>query len=130
MREIVGKGHPPVLRLLQYRPRRAGEAALSKGADSDTDIVGSQIGLPEHRRPAGRAKMVSDLSSFRGVTDISFVRSFGANMLFPEVRADAEHRAGPPLTFAAVAGDDGVGLVGHFDPQGATRAMRGSGHGL
>jgi hypothetical protein len=58
------------------------------------------------------------------------VGSFGLDMLFLEVGADAKYRSGSPLTFAAVAGDHRIGLTGHFDTKGAARAMRGSGHGL
>ena len=53
---------------------------------------------------------------------------FGANMFLLEVGTDAEHRAGSPLTLAAVAGDDGIGIGGNFDTQGTARAMRGSRH--
>jgi len=50
-------------------------------------------------------------------------------MLFSEVGTDAENRTGSPLTLAAVASDDRIGIGGHFDTQGTTRAMGSSGHG-
>jgi len=61
--------------------------------------------------------MISDLSPFRCVTHIGVAGSFRMNVLFLEVGTDTEHRAGAPLTFATVAGDDGIGLAGHFDAQ-------------
>jgi hypothetical protein len=66
--------------------------------------------------------MVFELSSFLTVADIDLVRSFGANMLFLVVCADAEYRAGPPLTLATMAGDDGFGIGRYFDTQGAAAA--------
>ena len=61
--------------------------------------------------------MIADLPPFRGVTHIGVAGSFRMNVLFLEVGTDTEHRAGAPLTFATVAGDDGIGLAGHFDAQ-------------
>jgi hypothetical protein len=63
--------------------------------------------------------MISDLSPFRSVTHIGVVGSFGLDMLFLEVGADAEHRSGASLTLATMTGDDGIGLAGHFDAQSA-----------
>jgi hypothetical protein len=100
-----------------------------KSADCDADIVWSQVGLPEHRRSACRAKMHSELSSLLPVADINFGRSFGANMFLLEVRTYAEHGAGSPLALAAMAGDDSIGIGGYFDTQGTARAMRSSRHG-
>src|SRR5262249_31548458 len=57
MRKIVGKRHPPVLRFLPDRSRGWREAAVTERADGDADMVGPQIGLPKHRRPASRAEM-------------------------------------------------------------------------
>jgi len=48
------------------------------------------------------------------------------NMLSLEVGTNAEHRAGSPLTLAAMAGDHGIGIGGYFDTQGTATAMRGS----
>jgi hypothetical protein len=50
------------------------------------------------------------------------------NMLSLEVGTNAEHRAGSPLTLAAMAGDHGIGVGGYFDTQGTATAMRGSRH--
>ena len=59
--------------------------------------------------------MVSDLSPFGGIAHIGVVGAFGAKVRVPEIGADAEHRTGPPLTLAAMAGDDGIGLTGCLD---------------
>jgi hypothetical protein len=56
--------------------------------------------------------MLPELSSLLPVPDIDLVRSFGANMLFLEVCADTENRAGPSLTLATMTGDDGIGIGG------------------
>jgi len=49
-------------------------------------------------------------------------------MVFFEIGTDAEHRTGPPLTLSTMARDDGIGLAGYFDTQGAARALRSSRH--
>jgi len=49
-------------------------------------------------------------------------------MLLFVVGTDIEHRARPPLTLAAMAREDGIGLAGYFDTQGAARALRSSRH--
>jgi hypothetical protein len=36
-------------------------------------------------------------------------------MLLLEVGTDAENRTSSPLTLAAMAGDDSIGIAGHFD---------------
>jgi hypothetical protein len=92
--------------------------------DCNADMVWPQVGLPKHRR----AKMHPNLSPLLPIADIDFGGSFGVNMLPLEVGTNAEHRAGSPLTLAAVAGDDGIGIGGYFDTQGTTRALRGSRH--
>jgi hypothetical protein len=55
--------------------------------------------------------MVPQLSPLLAVTDVNFVRSFAANVLFLKIGADAEHRAGPPLTLATMARDNGIGIT-------------------
>jgi hypothetical protein len=62
--------------------------------------------------------MHPDLSPLLPVTDIDFGGSIGANMLPLEKGTNAEHRTGPPLTLATMAGYDGIGIGGNFDTQG------------
>jgi len=124
---MLGDGHPVVLRLLPYRGRGAGKAAVSEGADGNTDSVGSQIGLPKHRRAAGRTKMVSDLSPFRGITHKCVVGSVGADMLFLEVGSDVEHRAGPPLTLQPARRRKNNTRFSSWSPS-ITRSPRVGGH--
>jgi len=100
-----------------------------KSADCYAGMVWPQVGLPEHRRSACRAKMRSELSSLLPVADIDFGRSLGANMFLLEVGTDAEHRASSPLALATMAGDYRIGIGGYFDKQGTARAIRGSPHG-
>jgi hypothetical protein len=59
--------------------------------------------------------MHPELSPLLPITDIDFEGAFGANMLPLEKGTHAEHRAGAPLTLAAMAGDDGIGIGGYFD---------------
>src|ERR1700739_1523200 len=99
-----------------------------KSTDGDTDMVRPQVGLPEHRRSACRAKMHLDLSPLLSVADIDSGWSLGTNMFPLEKRTDAEHVASSPLTLATVAGPYGIGIGGCFDTQGTATAMRGSRH--
>ena len=96
VREIVGESDPSVFRLFPDRSGRLREVVVMKSADCNADIVWPQVGFPEHRRSARRAKMHSELSSLLPITDIDFGRSFGANMLLLEVRTNAENRTGSP----------------------------------
>src|SRR5262245_52645509 len=100
-----------------------------ESADCNAGMVWPQVGLPEHRCSACRAKMHSELSSLLPVADIDFGRSFGANVFLLEVRTYSEHGAGSPLTLAAMAGDDRIRIGGYFGTQGTAGAMRGSRHG-
>ena len=100
-----------------------------KAADCYADVVRPQVGIPEHCGSTRRAEVLSELSSLLPIADIDVGRSFGANMLPLEVGTHAEHRAGSPLTLAAMAGDDGIRIGGDFDTQGTATAMRGSRHG-
>src|SRR5215469_4236749 len=128
MRKVVGESDPTVLRFLPDRNRRRWEVDVMKSTDGNTDVVWPQVSLPEHRRSACRAEMHPDLSPLLSVADIDFGWSIRANMLPLEKGNDAEHRAGPPLTLATMAGAHGVGIGGHFDTQGTTRTMRGFRH--
>src|SRR5262249_54181153 len=127
---IVGEGNPFVLRFLPDRPCGPREVALAKSADGNPDKTGPQIGFPKHRRPASRTEMVSDLSAFGSITYISVVGTLGAKVLLLKIGADAKHRTGPPLTLAAMACDDGIGLVRCFDLQGAASTTRSSRHNV
>src|SRR5215831_20726403 len=98
-----------------------------ESADCNADIVGSQVGFPEHCRSACRAEMHSDLSSLLPVADIDFGRSLGANMFLLEKGTHAEHRTGSPLALATMADAYNIRIGGYLDAQGTTRAMRGSG---
>ena len=129
MRRVVGESDPTVLRFLPDRRRRPWEVGVMKSADGNADVVWPQVGLPKHRRSACRAEMHPDLSPLLSVADIDFGWSIRANMLPLEKGNKAEHRAGPPLTLATMAGAYGIGIGGHFDTQGTTRAMGSSGHG-
>jgi hypothetical protein len=99
-----------------------------ESADSNADVVWPQVGIPEHRRSARQAEVLSELSSLLPIADIDFGVPFGVNMLPLEVGTNAEHRAGSPLTLAAMAGDHGIGIGVYFDTQGTATAMRGSRH--
>src|SRR5215469_6924557 len=99
-----------------------------KSADSNADMVWPQVGIPEHCRSACRAEVLSQLSSLLTIADIDFGGPFGVNMLPLEVCTNAEHRAGSPLTLAAMAGDHCIGIGGYFDTQGTATAMGGSRH--
>src|SRR5262247_3098620 len=100
-----------------------------ESADCNAGILWPQVGLPEHRCSACRAKMHSELSSLLPVADIDFGRSFGANVFLLEVRPYSEHGAGSPLTLAAMAGDDRIRIGGYFDTHGSAGARRGSPQG-
>jgi hypothetical protein len=128
MREIMSESDPTVLRFLPDRQRRRWEVGVMKSTNGNADMARPQVGLPKHRRSACRAKMHPDLSSLLPVADIDFGRSIRANMHPLEKGNNAEHRAGPPLTLATMAGAYGIGIGGHFDTQGTTRTMRGSRH--
>ena len=128
MREIMSENDPTVLRFLPDRNRKRWEVGVIKSTDGNTDLVWPQVGLPKYRRSACRAEMHPDLSPLLSVADIDFGWSIRANMLPLEKGNKAEHRAGPPLTLATMAGAYGVGIGGHFDTQGTTRTMRGSRH--
>ena len=117
-----------MLRLLPDRNRRRWEVGVIKSTDGNTDLVWPQVGLPKHRRSACRAEMHPDLSPLLSVADIDLGWSIGANMLPLEKGNNAEHRAGPPLTLATMAGAYGIGIAGHLDTQGTTGTMRGSRH--
>jgi hypothetical protein len=54
------------------------------------------------------------------VADIDFGRPLGANQFLLKEGSNAEHRAGSPLTLAAMAGGYGIGIGGYFDTQGTT----------
>ena len=97
-----------------------------ESADSNADVVRPQVGIPEHCRSACRAEVLSELSSLLPIADMDFGGPFHVNMLPLEIGTNAEHRAGSPLTLAAMAGDHGIGIGGYFDTQGTARAMRGS----
>src|SRR5215831_15132383 len=124
----MGEGNPPVLRLLPNRSCWWWEVGVAESTDGNADMVWPQVGIPEHCRSACWAEVLSELSSLLPIADIDFGRPFGVNMLPLEVGTHAEHRAGSPLTLAAMAGDDGIRIGGYFDAQGTTRAMRGSRH--
>ena len=126
VRDIMGEGNPPVLRLLPNRSCWRWEVGVAESTDGNADMVWPQVGIPEHRRSACRAEVLSELSSLLPIADIDFGRPFGVNMLPLEVGTNAEHRAGSPLTLAAMAGDHGIGIGGYFDTQGTATAMRGS----
>src|SRR5215469_9583805 len=95
-------------------------------ANSNADLIRPQVGIPEHCRSACRAEVLSELSSLLPIADMDFGGPFHVNMLPLEIGTNAEHRAGSPLTLAAMAGDHGIGIGGYFDTQGTARAMRGS----
>jgi hypothetical protein len=99
-----------------------------KSTDCNVDMVWPQVGLPEHRRSARRAKMRPDLSPLLPVADIDVGLSFGTNMFFLEEGTNAEHRTGSPLTLATMADAYNIRIGGYFDAQDTTRAMRGSRH--
>ena len=128
MRKVVSESNPAVLRLFPDRNRRPWEVGVMKSTDGNTDVVWPQVSLPKHRRSACRAEMHPDLSPLLSVAGIDFGWPIRANMLPLEKGNNAEHRAGPPLTLATMAGAYGVGIGGHFDTQGTTRTMRGSRH--
>jgi len=128
MRKVVGESNPAMLRLLPDRNRRRWEVGVIKSTDGNTDLVWPQVGLPKYRRSACRAEMHPDLSPLLSVADIDLGWSIGANMLPLEKGNNAEHRAGPPLTLATMAGAYGIGIAGHLDTQGTTGTMRGSRH--
>jgi hypothetical protein len=128
MRDIVGESNPAVLRLLPYRSRRPWEVGVMKSADGNPNMVWPQVGLPKHRRPASRAEMHPNLSSFLPVADIDGGWSLGANMFLLEKGDNAEHRTGSPLTLATVADAYNSRIGGYFDTQGTTRAMRSFRH--
>src|SRR5262249_19759241 len=69
----MSKSNPIVLRLLPDRSHGPREVALAESADRDADQTRPQIGLPKHRRAAGRQEMVSDLSAFGSITHIGVV---------------------------------------------------------
>jgi hypothetical protein len=91
-------------------------------------MVWPQVSLPKHRRSACRAEMHPDLSPLLSVADIDFGWSIRVNMRPLEKSNNAEHRAGPPLTLATMAGAYGIGIGRHFDTQATTGTMRGSRH--
>jgi len=128
MRKVVGESNPAVLRLLPDRKRRRWEVGVMKSTDGNTDVVWPQVSLPKHRRSACRAEMHPDLSPLPTVADIDLGWSLRANMLPLEKGNNAQHRAGPPLTLATMAGAYGIGIGGYFDTQGTTRTVRGSRH--
>jgi hypothetical protein len=97
-----------------------------KSTDGNTDTIWPNVGLPKHRCSAHRAEMRPYFSSLLPVADIDVGRSFGANMFLFVEGTNAEHRAGPPLTLATMAGTYDFRIGGYFDAQGTTRAMRGS----
>ena len=126
VRDLVGEGNPPVLRLLPNRSSWRWEVSVTESTDGNADMVRPQVGIPEHCRSTCRAEVLYELSSLLPIADIDFGRPFGVNMLPLEVGTNAEHRAGSPLTLATMAGNDGIGIGGYFDTQGTTTAMRGS----
>src|SRR6516165_4300889 len=128
MRRGVGESDPTVLRFLPDRRRRPWEVGFMKSTDGNTDVVWPQVSLPKHRRSACRAEMHPDLSPLLSVAGIDFRWTIRANMLPLEKGNNAEHRAGPPLTLATMAGAYGIGIAGHLDTQGTTGTMRGSRH--
>ena len=128
MWEIVGERNPPVLRFLIDRQHRRWEVGVIKSTHCNADMIRPQVGFPKHSRSACRAEMHSDLSSLLPVADIDFGRSLGANLFFLKEGSNAEHRAGSPLTLAAMAGGYGIGIGGCFDTQGTAAAMRGFRH--
>src|SRR6516225_2649760 len=128
MPEIMNESDPTVLRFLPARQSRPWEVGVMKSTDCNADMVRPQIGFPKHCRSACRAEMHLDLSTLLPVAYIDFGRSLGPNMFPLENGTDAEHRARPPLTLATVAGGYGIGIGGHFDPQGTAAAMRGFRH--
>jgi len=99
-----------------------------ESADSNTDVIRPQVGIPEHCRSTRRAEVLSQLSSLLPIADIDFGGPFGVNMLLLEVCTNAEDRAGSPLTLAAMARDHGIGIGRYFDTQGTATAMGGSRH--
>src|SRR6516225_6742612 len=99
-----------------------------KSTDGNADTIWPNVGLPKHRRSARRTKMHPNLSSLLPVADIDVGLSFGANMFLLEKGTHAEHRTSSPLTLATMADAYNIRIGGHFDAQGTTRAMRGSGH--
>jgi hypothetical protein len=100
-----------------------------KRADGHADIVRLKSASQNTVVPqVGQKWLVFELSPLLAIADINVVRSFGANVFFLEVRADTEYRPGSPLTLAAVARDDGIGISRYFDTQGATGAMCVSRH--
>ena len=128
VRDIVGEGNPPVLRLLPNRSCWRWEVGVAESTDGNADMVWPQVGIPEHRRSACRAEVLSELSSLLPIADIDFGRPFGVNMLPLEVGTHAEHRAGSPLTLATMADAYNIRIGGYFDTQGTATAMRGSSH--
>src|SRR5215470_3102397 len=117
-------------RLLPSRSSRDGKIGVGERTDSDTDMVGPQIGLAIDSSAAFRTEMEPQLPASLTVTNVDPAASLDPDIGLSEEGADAEGRAGPSLTFSAVARVDKDRFAHGFHSQRTAAAMSDPKHRL
>src|SRR3569833_1041629 len=111
-------------RLLPYGPGRQPEAGICESSDRNTDVLGPQVQVPEHRAAATFTEMEMQGVPTSAQAAVGPVRARTGNAGSREVSTYTEHGSCTPLTLQAVAGDNHIRLAGQYNLQPAAGTAR------
>lgn len=102
-RRIGRQRHPGMARFLPHRDLRRGKFRIGEGADGDSDVIGKAFARPIDRRAADRTEVKRHRAAALGLARPRRRLPRDGDLLMPEARLIADHRAGATLALEAMA---------------------------